>query len=314
MKKLLLSLMVLSCISAYAQTNAKPEYVYTEASDLTLIGKIHKDTPNPYHRVDTAKFKGFTRSENGQVRMSSGIAVVFKTNSPSITVKSVFRTPGYPTNTNGYSGRGYDLKSVQIGVEKGSVLEAMDNPFRHRIGVFGSSFTHGSSTSRSGMTYVAQLSRNTGLHMLSLGCSGNSKLQSYFADVLCAAEVDALLFDAFSNPNVAMMKERFFPFVEKLVKAHPGKPLIFQRTIYRESRNFNKATDASERAKIETADSLMNLAMKKYPDIHYIYPVAHSKDHNATVDGTHPDNYGYTLWAKSIEKPLLKILKKYNIK
>ena len=54
--------------------------------------------------------------------------------------------------------------------------------------------------------------------------------------------------------------------------------------------------------------------MKKYPDIHYIYPVAHSKDHNATVDGTHPDNYGYTLWAKSIEKPLLKILKKYNIK
>ena len=362
MKKLLLSLVVLSCISAYAQTNAKPEYVYTEASDLTLIGKIHKDTPNPYHRVDTAKFKGFTRSENGQVRMSSGIAVVFKTNSPSITVKSVFRTPGYPTNTNGYSGRGYDLyireggewiyarsgvpserdlnapislisdmdgqmkeclmylplysemKSVQIGVEKGTVLEAMENPFRHRIGVFGSSFTHGSSTSRSGMTYVAQLSRNTGLHMLSLGCSGNSKLQSYFADVLCAAEVDALLFDAFSNPNVAMMKERFFPFVEKLVKAHPGKPLIFQRTIYRESRNFNKATDASERAKIETADSLMNLAMKKYPDIHYIYPVAHSKDHNATVDGTHPDNYGYTLWAKSIEKPLLKILKKYNIK
>jgi hypothetical protein len=362
MKKILLSAALLLCLLAGAQAKAKPQYVYTEASDLTLIGKIHKDTPNPYHRVDTVKFKGFTRSENGQVRMSSGIAVVFKTDSPSITVKTVFRTPGYPTNTNGFSGRGYDLyireggqwiyaesglpgekdpkapitlisdmdgkmkeclmylplysemESVQIGVEKGSVMEAMENPFRHRIGVFGSSFTHGSSTSRSGMTYVAQLSRNTGLHMLSLGCSGNSKLQSYFADVLCAAEVDALLFDAFSNPNVELMKERFFPFIEKLVKAHPGKPLIFQRTIYREGRNFNTAADKSERAKIETADSLMNLAMKKYPDIHYIYPVAHDKDHNATVDGTHPDNYGYTLWAKSIEKQLMKILKKYNIK
>ena len=30
--------------------------------------------------------------------------------------------------------------------------------------------------------------------------------------------------------------------------------------------------------------------------------------------GIHPDNYGYTLWAKSIEKPVLKILKKYGIR
>jgi lysophospholipase L1-like esterase len=33
-----------------------------------------------------------------------------------------------------------------------------------------------------------------------------------------------------------------------------------------------------------------------------------------SVDGTHPGDYGYTLWAKSIEKPLLKILEKYGIK
>lgn len=30
--------------------------------------------------------------------------------------------------------------------------------------------------------------------------------------------------------------------------------------------------------------------------------------------GSHPNDYGYTLWAKSIEKPLLKILKKHGIK
>lgn len=362
MKQILLSLALLLCISSHAQKASGPTYVYTEASELTLIGKIHEDTPNPYHRVDTVKFKGFTRGENGQVRMSSGIAVVFKTNSPSLSVKTVYGTPSFPTNTNGFSGRGYDLyireggewiyaesgvpgdknlhdpftlikgmdgkmkeclmylplysevNSVQIGVEQGSVLEAMENPFRHRIGVFGSSYTHGSSTSRSGMTYIAQLSRNTGLQMLSLGCSGNSKLQSYFADVLCAAEVDAFLFDSFSNPDAKMIEKRLIPFVEKLTKAHPGKPLIFQRTIYRESRNFNTDTDKSEREKIAASDSMMNIIMQKYPDVYYIYPVAHSEDHNATVDGTHPDNYGYTLWAKSIEKPLLKILKRYNIK
>ena len=59
----------------------KVTYSYTEASELTLIGKIHESTSNPYHRVDTTMYKGFTKSENKQVRMSSGIAVVFQTNS-----------------------------------------------------------------------------------------------------------------------------------------------------------------------------------------------------------------------------------------
>ena len=65
---------------------------------------------------------------------------------------------------------------------------------------------------------------------------------------------------------------------------------------------------------MDTADSLMAIAMKKYENVWYIRPDASSPDHNATVDGIHPDNYGYSLWAKSIEKPLLKILKKYGIK
>lgn len=362
MKQLLLSLAILLTISASAQTSGKPAFVYTEASELTLTGKLHTDTPNPYHRVDTVRYKGFTPTENFQVRMSSGIAVAFRTNSSAISIQTTFGKPSFPTNTNGYSGRGYDLyirsegewiyaesglpsdskpekpftlindmdgsmkecllylplysevNSVKIGVHEGATLEAMENPFRHRIGVFGSSYTHGSSTSRAGMTYIAQLSRNTGLQMLSLGCSGNCKLQPYFAEVLCDAEVDALMFDSFSNPNPEQMKERLFPFIEKMLLAHPGKPLIFQRTIYREGRNFSHSQDDSEREKMETADSLMKIAVKKYPDVYYITPVAHSKDHNATVDGTHPDNYGYTLWAQSIEKKVVKILRKYGIR
>ncbi len=359
----LLAAVCFSCITicSLAQSS-NPKHVYTEASELTLIGKILKDTPNPYHRVDTVKYKGFTSGENLQVRMSSGIAVLFRTNSSEILVKTEYGNPGYPNNTNGFSGRGYDLyikkdgewiyaescapdnkdlgksvtlikhmdpsmkecllylplysevNSVKIGVLNGSTLEAIESPFRHRIGTFGSSYTHGSSTSRAGMSYLAQLSRNTGLQMLSLGCSGNCKLQSYFAEALCDAEVDAFLFDTFSNPTPEQMKERLFPFIEKVQAAHPGKPLIFQRTIYRESRNFNQKEAASEEAKMATADSLMKIAVKKYPDVYYIYPKAHSADHNATVDGTHPDNYGYTLWAKSIEKPLLKILRKYGIR
>jgi len=335
------------------------DLIYTEASDLTLTGKLI-DTPNPYHRVDTVRFKGFTKSENNQVRNSAGIAVAFRTNSPTISVLTKYGNVGWPNNTGGYSARGYDLyirrdgqwiwagagcpgdlekpfnlisgmdgtmkeclmylpilseeHSVKIGVTEGSVLEPLPNPFRGRIGIFGSSFTHGISTSRAGMAYPAIFSRETGLQMLSLGCSGNCKLQDYFADVLAAADVDAFVFDSFSNPSPEQIKERLFPFIEKVQAAHPGKPLIFQRTIYREWRNFNKRTADYEARRIAVADSLMKIACKKYKDVYYIHPSASAPDHETTQDGTHPSDRGYQLWARSIEKPIKKILRKYGIR
>ena len=347
-------------IEGPANPELSPRFKWTEASDLTLCGKLMTDTPNPYHRVDTVKFKGFTKKENFQVRMSSGISVAFKTNSTSIRVLTEYGQASFPTNGNGYSSRGYDLyikkdgqwvyaesgvaddlnkrftlirnmdnsekecllylplysevKSVKIGIDKDADIEALPNPFRHRIGIFGSSFTHGSSTSRSGMTYPAIFSRRTGVQLLSLGCSGNCKLQDYFCDVLCAADVDAFIFDSFSNPTEEQIKERLFPFIEKLQKAHPGKPLIFQATIRRESRNFNVASEQEEQSRMDLVEQMMKEACNKYPDVYFIHPNATADDNNASVDATHPDNYGYNLWARSIEKPVMKILKKYGIK
>lgn len=356
MRRLLLSvtITIVTVIAVRAQ-----EFVYTEASELTLTGKL-MTTPNPYHRVDTVRFKGFTKSENNQVRNSAGIAVAFRTDSKTISVLTDYGEVGWPNNTSGFSARGYDLYirqdgrwiwagagvpgdldkpfniisnmdgtmkeclmylpllseeySIKIGVEPGAVLVPLDNPFRHRIGIFGSSFTHGVSTSRAGMTYPAIFSRETGLQLLSLGCNGNCKMQDYFADVLAAADVDALIFDSFSNPSIKQIKERLFPFIEKLQAAHPGKPLIFQRTIYREWRNFNKKIDQEQAAKIEVADSLMKIASKKYKDVYYIHPNASAQDHETSQDGTHPSNRGYQLWARSIEKPVKKILRKYGLK
>ena len=208
-----------------------------------------------------------------------------------------------------------EVNSVQIGVEEGSVIEPIDNPFRGRVAIFGSSYTHGASCSRSGMTYPAQFTRSTGIQLLSLGCSGNCKLQTYFCDVLCAAkDVDAFVFDSFSNPSAEMINERLFPFIQKLQAAQPGKPLIFQQTIRRETRNFNKEADAYEAKKQAMADSLMIIACKQFKDVYFIKTDATGPTNEATVDGVHPDDYGYTLWEKSIEKKLKRILAKYGIR
>lgn len=357
---LLISVAALLTISAAAQTPKNVKYTFTEATDLNLIGKL-MDTPNPYHRVDTCRFKGFTKGENEQVRCSAGLAVLFRTNSSTISVKSEFGYMNHGENTMGIALRGYDLYiknadgewvyaaskadgrdrgncvlikdmdrtekdcmlylpiyseeySVKIGVEEGAAIEALESPFRHRVAIFGSSFTQGISISRPGMSYPMQFMRNTGIQLLSLGCSGNCKMQPYFADVLIAAEdIDAMIFDAFSNPGAQMIEDRLFPFIEKIQAAKPGIPLIFMQTIYRESRNFNKSNDRAEQAKQDMASKLMAEAVKKYDNVYFIQTNASDPSKDTSVDGTHPSDWGYMYWAKSIEKPVLKILKKYGL-
>ena len=347
----------------------KPHHVYTEATDLTIFGKLMPGaTANPYHRVDTTKYKGFTKSENFQVRMTSGMGCAFRTNSRSITVRTQYGQRSFPTNTNGFAARGYDMYirqgdswlwagsgvvsdnkpeatltlceemdgtmhecivyfplyseeySIKIGVDQGAVIEPAPDPFRHRLAIFGSSYTHGSSTSRAGMAYPAQFSRATGLQMLSLGCSGNCKLQDYFCTVLCDVDADAFIFDSFSNPNAEMIRERLVPFIDRLIAAHPGKPLIFQQTIYRERRNFNGKVADYEQAKMDMASAIFKElrstreGREKYKDVYFITPDAVAPSHEESVDGVHPGNYGYTLWAESIRKSIVKILSRYGIK
>lgn len=79
-------------------------------------------------------------------------------------------------------------------------------------------------------------------------------------------------------------------------------------------RNFNMDHDAAEASKIAVADSLMKIAVKKYKNVYYIKSNATSPMHDTTMDGVHPGDWGYYLWAESVRKPIVRILRKYGIK
>lgn len=352
---------ILSSTFVFAKEREKINYV--EAADLTMVGKLFTDTQHPYHRLDTARFKGFEEKDITTIVQSSGLAVAFKTDSKSIWIQTEYGYRRFGDFSAGFALRGYDLYikkdgkwlyaatgkakdevydqpfsiintldgemhecllylplyseelSIKIGVPEGKELSAIPNPFRHRVGIFGSSFTHGGGAARPGMTYPAIFTRDTDIQLLSLGVSGRSKLQLAFAKALAEADVEAYVFDAFSNPSLDMIRERLFPFIETIQEKHPDIPLIFQRTIYRESRNFNTVKRKFEEDRQALADSLMKVACKKYKNVYYITCAnATSPEHDTSIEGTHPTDYGYFLWARSIEKPILKILRKYGIR
>jgi len=354
-KKLVLISIALVCFGSLVSAQ---NWTYVQAENLTMIGKLFPDTPNPFHRIDTDIYGGFSDSELNQVHMSAGIGVAFRTDSPSIVIKTEIVNAFNQGSSSYLTQRGFDLyvkkngkwlwagvcspksgeakgiihfndagmsdcivyfpmfaelRSVEIGVKDGYTLEAIENPFKYRIAVFGSSFTHGYGTSRPGMCWPSQLMRMTGLQFLNLGCSGNSKLQPYFAEALADAQVDAYVFDGFSNPSADIIAERLFPFIETIQAKNPGKPLIFLKSIYREWRNFNSDVDRKESEKAEMAEAMMKKAMRKYKDVYFVTTTnATSPTHETTVDGTHPGDYGYTLWAESVKEQILAILAKYG--
>lgn len=361
MKKLLaISAFMLAFICAGAADDIK--WTKVEACDLTLAGKAF-ETPNPYHRIDTVKYKGFTKKENVQCRVPAGLTVMFKTDAERIGVSLVF---GNDVSHDAYrSYRGFDLYikkdgkwlwagcthvaanydnpnfvneivkhmapgekecllylplyselyKCEVCVPEGSTLTALESPFHNKIVFHGSSFTHGISCTRAGMSYPMQFMRKTGYQVIPMGFSGNCKMQPYFADVMADIDADAFVFDPFSNPNIPLIKKRLLPFIDRMVKAHPGKPLIFQRTIYWERENFNTEQHKEYQGRRDLSDSLMAIACKKYKDVYYIKPdAALHNGESSTADGVHPNDNGYSLWEASIEKPIVKILKKYGIK
>lgn len=206
------------------------------------------------------------------------------------------------------------IEELEIGVDEDSLITPMENPFQHRIVFFGSSITHGSAASRSGMSYVARFGRDNGMYCMNLGFSGQSKLQENFAHCLADINADAFVFDAFSNPTADEIKARFDKFVDIIRASHPTTPLIFIQTIRREKRNFNTTVDKFEAQKQQAAEEVVRNIMKRDKYIYYISSEGFlGQDGIGTADGTHPTDVGFSRMLDAMTPKLMRILSKNGI-
>lgn len=209
-----------------------------------------------------------------------------------------------------------NVESLEIGVDSGAELEALPNPFRHKVVVIGSSITHGVGVSRPGMAYPARLERSLGIEFCNLGASGQCKLDSFYAQIAAETEADAFLFDTFSNPNAKQIEERLKDFVDRIRAAHPETPLIFLQTEVRETGNFNLKRRKFEYEKRMMAErELKNLKDAGYKNVYFINPgMPLGEDHEATADGVHPTDMGHERILKVIQPQIVKILRKHGVK
>lgn len=205
------------------------------------------------------------------------------------------------------------LTKLKIGIDDWAEIEGMPSPFRHKVVVHGSSITHGASASRPGLTYTAQLSRNLGIDFVNFGFSGQCKMQPQFLAFLKSCEADAFVFDTFSNPTKKEIEARLENFVGELVKAHPGKPLIFLQTPIEYEYRFNTSKYDSQKNKKATVSQMMKVLAKRYKDVYFL-EVPNVLGADGSIDNSHPTDLGFNRFVKAYQPKIAKILKKYNIK
>ena len=288
-RSLALPVLLLTLNAAGAQEKQPLRYV--DAATLTVIGKS-MPTPKLFQRVDTARYELWQPVKNYSA-FSTGLAVVFRTDSR--TIRARWKTGGY--------GLGHNMTAI---ARKGLDLY---------IVVLGSSITHGASAGRPGMTWTARLARRMGLDFLNLGYSGQCKLQPEFARMLAEMDADAFVFDAFSNPSAGEIEERLDAFVATVRKAHPSTPLIFIQTEVRETVNFNLRARKFESDKRAAAEAGVRRLMKDDRNIYFIDSRGMiGTDHLGTVDGSHPSDQGFMYMTRHLEPQLRKIFRKYGIR
>ena len=207
------------------------------------------------------------------------------------------------------------VTSLELGVEKGAMIEPMESPFKYKMAFIGSSITHGSSASRPGATYVARIGRELNAEMANIGLSGQCKLDDYFANIVCGNEADAFFFDTFSNSTEDIINERVRNFVKRVATAHPDKPMIFLQTIKRDIGYFDLGARERNDKQRAAAGKWMKELCKEYKNVYFINPgIILGDNHEGTVDGTHLNDLGVQCTIDYLLPKLKKILKKYGIK
>lgn len=182
------------------------------------------------------------------------------------------------------------------------------------IVVYGTSIAQGACASRPGMAWTNILARKLDRPVINLGFSGNGRLEPELIDLI--NEIDAKVYVLDCLPNLTTerftqpdIQKRIVEAVRSIRAKHPTTPILLTehggysegfmvptRQTYYQEANQSLQT-ASDQLRFQDFKGLYTLT---YADINF--------DLDATVDGTHPNDYGMMRQAEAYEKKLRMIL------
>lgn len=265
-------------------------------SHITLIGQSGFDL---YHRLEDGRDL-FHQSFRPPMGMRTGYE-------SAVTTSGKLRD--YTINFPLYDG----VKELYIALKKNVILEA-PTPYKYRKPVvyYGSSITQGGCASRPGNSYQAILSRRLDTEHINLGFSGSGRAEKEMADYLASLDMSVFVCDYDYNClSTEYLWRTHLPLYRTVRKGHPDIPIIFisAPTVIKEPENF-AGRRAAVRATYDTAIA------EGDKNVYYIDGAELFEGEcwdSCTVDGVHPNDFGFYRMAMRIEKILDPILNNLEV-
>ena len=188
------------------------------------------------------------------------------------------------------------IKSFSLGIDKSAKVEGLGprkSGVNKPVVFYGTSITHGGCASRPGLAFPSIVGRDLDVPIVNLGFSGSGVMEFEMSEHLVAIDASCYVLDCLWNMNEKMVKERYEPFIRNLRKKRPNVPIIMaeQCDVYCKGPCAKDQFIRTLYGKL-VAEGWKNLVYLPKNDM-YI------GDHEGTVDGCHPNDWGMMSMAKA---------------
>lgn len=201
-----------------------------------------------------------------------------------------------------------EVTSLYVGIQQDATLgEGMKYRDIEPIVFYGSSITQGTAASRSGNSYANMVSRRFCIDYLNLGFAGNGKAEDEVVDYMCTLPMSIFVSDYDHNAsNAEYLRETHLKMYQKIRAAKPDVPYIILS-----KPDFLKNPSDNDKRRDVIVDTYRYARAQGDQNVYYIDGESIFRgtyEDCCTVDGTHPNDYGFVLMAEAISAEIRRIL------
>lgn len=191
------------------------------------------------------------------------------------------------------------ISSLCIGLKDTASLSA-PSPYtiKKPVVYYGSSITQGGCASRPGNSYQSILSRRFDCDFINLGFSGNARGEKSITEYIKGLDMSAFVLDYDHNaPSVEHLRDTHHAMFRAVRDAHPTLPIILMP---RPKHRLDKH-ELERRQVIEETYAQAKAAGDEH--VYYIDNLCLTQlcGDEGTVDGTHPNDFGFAAMARALE-------------
>jgi len=202
------------------------------------------------------------------------------------------------------------VESLEIGVDTQAVPMPF-TPFSGRpIVYYGTSIVHGEGASRPGMCHAAILGRRLKREVINLGFAGAGAMDVEIAQLMGEIGAAIYIIDCLPNMTAPVIEERTVQFVDALRSVRTDIPIVLvEDRTYANAWLIGNSYERHQASRQALRDSYNRLIASGVSRLHYVEgEQLLDGDNEATVDGSHPSDLGYTHYADALEAVLRRLL------